>query len=61
MLRPGRLGGGRYLRAHHISQLLQVVGGEVPVVPVAPLHIFVDAMDVESECLEQLGLEASRS
>lgn len=32
--------------AHDVAQLLQVGGGEVPVVAVAPLHVLLNAVQV---------------
>lgn len=50
-----------HLRAHYVPQFLQVLQGEVPVVPIAALHVLVDAVDVESKRLEQLRLKPKRA
>lgn len=44
------------LPAHDVAQLLQVGCGEVVIVAVAALHVFVYPMEVEGDCVQQLDL-----
>jgi hypothetical protein len=39
-------------RAHHVSQFIQIRWSEVPIVAVTTLHVFVDAMQVQSYAVE---------
>lgn len=45
---------------HHISQLFQVLLGEIPEVSVTPLHILVDTMQIQREQVEQFVLRTGR-
>ena len=51
----------RYWRAHDVTQFFQVFITEVPVVSVASLYVFVDAMQVESHIVQQLSLSHNNS
>lgn len=51
----------RYWRAHDVTQFFQVLITEVPVVSVASLYIFVDAMQVEGHIVQQLSLSHNNS
>lgn len=42
--------------AHDVPQLLQVGRGEVPVVPVTPLHILLNPVQVDRVEVQQLRL-----
>ena len=42
-------------RADDVAQSVEVDGCEEAVVPVTPLHVFVNAVQVESDVVEQLG------
>ena len=45
-------------RAHDVAQLVEVGDGEVGVVAVAPLHVLVDAVQVDRHVVQQLLLQA---
>jgi len=45
------------VRAHDVAQFLQVWRGKVEVVSVTPLHILVNAVQVQSYVVQQLRLQ----
>lgn len=49
------------LPAHDVAQFLQVSRGEVPVVPVAPLYVLVNPMQVQSVQVQELLLQTPGS